>query len=69
MAEYNLPQLCEFLQFLKVLMIHYQVKANICKVHLFNLVKELRSLKNFKCVSKYIENLVGFYFRMTTLHK
>ena len=58
MLEDNLLQLCEFLKFLKILMVHNQVEADIGQVHLLYLVIELGSLQDFQGVTEDIEYLI-----------
>jgi len=65
MLEDNLLQLCEFLQFLEILMVHNQVETDIGQVHLLNLVVELGSLKDFEGVTEDIQYLIRFYLGMT----
>jgi hypothetical protein len=49
-------------------MVDNQIKPNISQMHLFNLVVEFRSLKDFEGISKDIENLIRLNLGMATLH-
>lgn len=50
-------------------MVDYQIKPNVCQMHLLHLVVEFWPLEDLKGISKDVEDLVRLDFGMATLHQ
>ena len=68
-CEDQLFEFREFLQFVKICVIHDEIEPDIVEVDFFNEVIELSTLENFKSIPIDVEDFVWFDFCVATLDK